>query len=129
MTTASRARDNHVDFGANAEVVEVQARFDCEAGARQQPPVVVRLVVVHVDAVAVDRFAEAVTGPVQDVFAVPGAAQHRRGGAVDLPAREVPGRPRPRPLHERHRRIARRGDGVKRRPYRSGRARPYSPPR
>ena len=47
-------------------VIEVQARLDREAGARQDPPVVVRFVVVHMDAVAVDLFAEAVPGSVQD---------------------------------------------------------------
>ena len=88
VTAASRARDDHVDFGPDAEVVEVDARLDREAGAGQQPPVVVRFVVVHVDAVAVHRLAEAVAGAVQDLVAVAGA-------------RAAPTRPRGRPRQPR----------------------------
>src|SRR4051812_2807403 len=52
--------DEHVDLRAHAEVLRVDARLDGKAGAGDQPPLVVRLVVVHVHAVAVDLGAEAV---------------------------------------------------------------------
>ena len=61
----------HVDLGAHAEAVEIQSRLDGEPGAWQDPPFVVRLVVVEVHAVAVDTLSQAVTGPMQDVGAVP----------------------------------------------------------
>ena len=55
----------------------------------EQPPVVVGLVVVHVDAVPVHRFAEAVPGAVQHVGAVAGAAQDRRRRPIDFPAAKL----------------------------------------
>src|SRR5207247_11466493 len=67
-------RDDHIDFRSNAEILEVDARLDGKTGAGEQPPIVVRFVVVHVDAVAVNRFAQAVPGPVQDLRAVSGVA-------------------------------------------------------
>ena len=127
VTLASRGADNHIDFRPNPEVFEVDARLDREAGADEQTPVVVRLVVVHVDAVAVNRFAEAVARPVQDAIAVPGVPQHRRRRAVDLPAAQLLAARR-RALDERDRGIARRRDSRKR-AWRTARAPvvPYSP--
>src|SRR5262249_40102403 len=67
--------DDHVDLRPDPEVVEIHAGLNRETGARQQPPVVVRFVVVHVDAVAVDRFAKAVSGPMQDLVGISRLAQ------------------------------------------------------
>ena len=78
--------DRHVDLGADAEIVEVEARFDREAEAGHEPPVVVRLVIVHVDAVAVDLLAEAVSRAVEDVRAEASADQHLPRRRVDLEA-------------------------------------------
>jgi hypothetical protein len=44
---------------------EIDAGFDGESGAREQVPVVAGFVVVHVHAIAVNRFAEAVAGTVE----------------------------------------------------------------
>ena len=67
-------------------MIEVHTRLDGESRAGEQTPVVVRLVVVHVHAVAVDFHTEVVAGAVQDVRAVPGRLQHLARGPVHLPA-------------------------------------------
>ena len=54
-----------------------------------ETPVVVRLVVVHVHAVAVHLLAEAVTGAVQDVILEARLDQHLRAPRVHLPAAQV----------------------------------------
>ena len=48
---ASCSRDDHIDFGPDAEIGKVHARFDRKPRAGQQAAVVVGFVVVHVDAV------------------------------------------------------------------------------
>src|SRR4051794_19380208 len=53
-------RDDHVDFRANAKILEIDTGLDRKAGSGQQPAVVMRFVIVHIDAVAVHRFAETV---------------------------------------------------------------------
>jgi len=80
---------DHVDFRADPEVIEVYARLDCKPGAGQQAPVVMGLVVVHVDAVAVHRFAQAVPRPVKDAVAVAGVSQDRSRRAIDFPPAHV----------------------------------------
>ena len=52
--------DEHVDLRPDAISVRVDTGFNREPRAGQQPAVVVRLVVVHVDAVAVHVLAQAV---------------------------------------------------------------------
>src|SRR5262249_49843595 len=58
------AVDEHVDLAADAELGEVDARLDGEAGARQDAALLVGLQVVHVGAVAVDLLADRVPGAV-----------------------------------------------------------------
>ena len=82
--------DNHIDFGPHAEVGKVHARFNREAGAREQSAVVVRFVIVHVHAVAVDGFAEAVSGAVEDVVSEASLVKHRARRAVNLPPTQIP---------------------------------------
>ena len=82
---------------------KVDAGLDREAGAGEQPAIVVRFVVVHVHAVAVHRLAEAVACAVQDVVAVAGVLQHRGRGTVDFPAAHLPSGAA-RVLHEAPRR-------------------------
>jgi len=115
--------NDHVDFTADAEIVEVEAGFNCKAGSRQKPPIIVRFVVVHVHAVAVDGLAEAVTGPVQHVISVAGAPQNRRGRAIDLPAAKLL-TGRHGALHQRHGGVARRAHRLEGLDVRVGRARP-----
>jgi len=104
--------DNHVDLGANAEIVEIDARFNCKASARKESPVIVGFVIVHIDTGAVDLFAQAMAGPMQDLARVARTSQHRRGGAVHLPATQFLARGHG-PLDERRRRIASRTDRLK----------------
>ena len=92
MTAASRADTDHIDLSADAEIVEIHAGFDREAGAREEPAIVVGFVVVHVDAVAVHGLAEAVAGAVQDRVAVAGVFSTVRRGAIDFPAAQVAAR-------------------------------------
>ena len=86
----------HVDLGPNAELFSIDAWFDCEAGAGNQPAVVVRLVVVHVDAVAVHLTAQAVAGPVDELRAEAGPVDHRPAGPVHFEAAQLPALPRRR---------------------------------
>ena len=59
-----------------------------------QAAVVVRLVVVHVDAVAVHLVAEAVAGAMDELRAESGALDHVAGRAIDFEAAELPSGPR-----------------------------------
>src|SRR5688572_3891681 len=68
---SSVAHDD-VDLRTDTETGRVDARFDGEARAQQQATVVMRLVVVHVDAVAVDFRAKAVSGAVDELVAESG---------------------------------------------------------
>src|SRR5581483_5722160 len=97
--------DDHVDLRSDAEVFEIDARLDRKAGSREQAPIVVRLVIVHVDAVAVDRLPETVARPVEDLRGVAPADDHLARGAIDLPAANLASGARAL-LHETNRRIA-----------------------
>src|SRR5262245_33972763 len=66
----------YVDLRSYAKAREVQPRFDRETRARQEPPIVVRLVVVEMHAVAVNTFAQAVPGAVEDIRAVARTLEH-----------------------------------------------------
>ena len=72
----------------NPEVGEVDPRLDGEAGSRQDAAGVARLVVVEVDAEAMNRRprAQAVSGPVREELAVSRLLDAFAGGAVQLPA-------------------------------------------
>ena len=61
------AVDEDVDLAADAELVEVDARLDREAGPAQHQPFFVGLEVVHVGAVAVDFLADVVPDAVDEV--------------------------------------------------------------
>src|SRR3970040_77207 len=74
----------HVDFGADAERLEIQARLDGESGAGQHAPIVVGFVIVEVNASTVHLFAKTVPGPMQYVIGIPGLFQHGSGGPIDL---------------------------------------------
>src|ERR1043166_2803995 len=76
--------DEHVDLGPDAERVRVDARLDREAGAGDQPALVVGLVVVHVDAVAVHFRAEAVPGAMDELRAEPRLLDDRPACAIDF---------------------------------------------
>ena len=81
--------DKHVDLGPDAISVRVNTGFNREAGSRQQPPVVVGLVVVHVHAVAVHVLAEAVSGPMDELRSEASAFDDFPAGAVDFVSPEV----------------------------------------
>ena len=59
-------------------------------GTGNQPPVVVAFVVVHVHAVAMHVAPEVMTRPMQNPFPEPCLFEHVSGGAVDLPAAQIP---------------------------------------
>src|SRR5690606_3296610 len=100
--------DDHVDLRAHAPAAGIDARLDGEAGTRQQPAVVMRLVVVHVHAVAVHLFAQAVPGPMDELVAVPRGVDHAATGPVDLEATNVAA-VASRLFDERHGGVAARG--------------------
>ena len=106
----------------------VDAGFDREPRARDQAALVVRLVVVHVDAVAVHALAEAVAGAVDELRAEAGAFDHVPRRRDRLRSRAARARSRAALLHELDRR--RRGrPGRRQTPARtaSGTARPVNP--
>src|SRR2546430_17475345 len=76
----------YVDFRPDAERFEVEPGIDREPRAGQDTAIVMRLVVIHVDAVSMHAFAEAVPRPVKDVLAVSRLFQDVDGRAIDLPA-------------------------------------------
>ncbi len=78
--------DVDVDFAAQAEIRQVDAGFDGVAGAGDQMADVVSFEAVHVDAIAVNGFPEAVAGAVSEIFAVAGFFDDGAGSFVDLPA-------------------------------------------
>src|SRR5207244_12637556 len=81
---------DYVDFAPNSEIVEVHARLDRKPGPGQQTPIVVRLVIIHVHAIAVNRrLPKTVPRAMQDVIAVAGVPEPRRSGAIDLPTADL----------------------------------------
>ena len=106
--------DEHVDLGAHAERFRIDARLDGKAGAGDQPPLVVRLEVVHVHAVAVHLGPETVAGPMDELGTEPGPLDHRAAGPVHFETAQFPSR-RDRRFHQGHRRVAavaRGGEGL-----------------
>src|SRR5262245_31959563 len=90
LTGTSDARltlaDEHVDLGTHTEAIRINTRFDRESSSRNQAAIVVSLVVVHVDAISMNRFTETVPCPVNEVPAVSGAFHDGAAGAVDFEA-------------------------------------------
>src|SRR6266550_2679538 len=76
--------DEHVDLRPNAEFCRVNPWLDREAGAWNQPALIVRFVVVHVYAVSVHLLPQAVAGSMDELRTVPGALDHLARCAVDL---------------------------------------------
>ena len=104
--------DEDVDLAPDAELGEVDARLDREAGPGQDEPLLVGLEVVHVGAVAVGLLADAVAGAVDERRAVAGLVDHPARGVVDLPAVERAARRRRRRATARDRRVAGAGDDL-----------------
>src|SRR5262245_19096159 len=59
-----------VDLTADAELGEVDARFDRKTGPRQDAPLLARFQVVHIGTVTVRFLADRMPGAVEEVFAV-----------------------------------------------------------
>src|SRR5436190_7499333 len=76
----------YVDFRSYPESFEVEAGLDRKAGAGKNPAVVVRLVIVQMDAIAVHRFAEAMPRAVENMTAVPGLLEHFPRRPIDFAA-------------------------------------------
>ena len=75
----------HVDFRTNAEGREILTRLDGKSRTGEEPPVLVALVIIHMDAIAMHVAPKVMTGSMQDLFPVSGALQHRTGRAIHLP--------------------------------------------
>ena len=90
----SRSVDVDVDFEADAEFGEVDARLDRKAGAAEDAAGFVRLEIVHVRAVAVHLLPDAVPRAVDESVAVAGRGNHVAGRPVDFPSPEWSGRRR-----------------------------------
>ena len=86
-------------------VLGVDARLDRESRAGNQPAVVVRLVIVEVYPVAVDRFAQAVARPVDELGPVPRLFDDGAARTVDLEAAQLTSGPCGR-LHQVYRGVA-----------------------
>src|SRR4029453_12212630 len=88
LTGARDARlvlaDEHVDLGAHAKSARIYTRFDRESRARDQAAIVVGLVVVHMDAISVNRPAQAVARAMNELAAVACSFHHLTARAVDL---------------------------------------------
>src|ERR1039457_2214678 len=76
--------DVHVDFVAHAEIRQVNAGFDGEAGEGADAPHVVVLEIIHVGAVAVHFDADGVAGTMGEVLAESGLPDDTAGGVVHL---------------------------------------------
>src|SRR5205085_12111052 len=100
----------HVEPVPYAETFQIPARFDGTSGTGQSPPLVVRLIIVEVDAVPMDALAETMAGPMQNLLCRPGAFEDLACGPIDLPAAQLPAVAR-RLFHQPHRSIARLDDG------------------
>ena len=82
----SARRPDHIDLGSNAEILEIQPGFNGEPASGQQPALVVRFIIIEMRAIAVNIFAEAVAGAMQDGVLVPGVDQHLSRRAVGFEA-------------------------------------------
>ena len=99
----------HVDFVAYAEIRQVDAGFDGEAGEGADAPHVVVLEIVHVGAVAVHFHADGMAGAMGEILAEPGLLDDAASGIVHLvPAQRLAGRDGL--LHERDAGVARVAD-------------------
>ena len=78
--------DEDVDFAADAEVGEVDAGFDGEAGAGQNLAFFVCLQIVHVGSIAVRFLADGVAGAMAEGSAVASPFDDIAGRSIDLPA-------------------------------------------
>ena len=76
----------HVDFAADAELGEVDAGLDGEAGVGQEPALVVGLEVVEVRAGAVNFVGDVVAGAVGEVVGESGRADDGAGRIVGFEA-------------------------------------------
>ncbi len=77
---------DHVDFAADAELGEVDAGLDGEAGVGQDAAVVVGFEVVEVGAGAVDFVGDVVAGAVGEVVGETGGADDGAGSVVGFEA-------------------------------------------
>src|SRR5213079_1324127 len=75
--------DVHVHLAAHAELRQVNAGFDTEAGSADDAPVVARFEAVDVRAVAVHLLADVVPGAVREVLAVARVLDHGARRVVD----------------------------------------------
>ena len=78
--------DVHVHLAPRAELRQVNPRLDREARPRQHAPLLVRLQVVHVGAVAVRLLADGVAGAVTEEFSVARLLDNLPRRLIDLPA-------------------------------------------
>src|ERR1041385_7077522 len=77
---------DHVDFGPNTKSLCIHARLNRETGPGHEATIIVRFVVVHVHAVAVNFLAKAVASPMNEVLAIAGCRDDVARRAIDLPA-------------------------------------------
>ena len=82
----SRLAPDHVDLRSHAKLFEIQAGLNREPTAWQELPLIVRLVVVQMGAVAMDGLAQAMPRTMQDVTAVPSFFDDSASGPIQLDA-------------------------------------------
>ena len=103
----------NIDFRANPEGIEVEARLNREAGPRQDAPLVMRLIVIQMNAVSMHGLAEAVTRAVKDVVTVARPLENAARGSIDFPAVQLPSC-HSRLFDERHCGVARATNRIER---------------
>ncbi len=108
----SRFVDVDVNFEADAELREVNARLDRKARATEDAAGLVRFEIVHVRAVAVDLLPDTVASAVDEAVAVAGRGNHVAGRPIDFKALDVPAGGKGR-ADRLNRRIAGLGDDLK----------------
>src|SRR2546421_11033995 len=78
--------DIHIHFTAHAEFRQVNSRLNRITGIRDQMPHVMCFEPVHIHAVAVHSFSNAVTGAVEEIFSVTRFFNHAARRFVHLPS-------------------------------------------
>src|SRR6202022_4306806 len=78
--------DVNVYLAADPELGQINPRLDGITRVRDEVAHIVGFHAIHVDAVAVHTFADAVAGAMKKVFPVAGFVDHHASGVVHLPA-------------------------------------------
>src|SRR5262249_49196435 len=105
--------NHHINLGPHAEILEIDPRLDGKSRSGEQAAVVVRLVVVHVHAVAMDVLSDTMAGAVQRLTRGARALKYGGSRAAARPAAR-PGARGTGPREERCGRVPGGADRCKR---------------